>query len=84
MMNLIGYIPQTSQGVYKDNKKIFCISAPFKKFSVEEIGSVSAMKSAPYVTQDLFFPKFENMVHHLQNLHLVEMFKNEKLKVRKK
>jgi len=79
MFKIIGFIPQTSQGLFSHEDKTFAINPPFKKFSVISIQKSQINDSLPYVKEYAYYEELENVFQHFENMHLLEILNNEKL-----
>ena len=79
MFKIIGFIPQTSQGLFSYEDKHFTISPPFKNFTVNPIPKSEIDESVPFVQEYAYYEELENVFQHFENMHLLEMLNNKNL-----
>lgn len=79
MYKIIGFIPQTAQGLFSYKNEYFAINPPFKEFSMMKILEHEINSSVPYVQENAYYNELEHVFQHFQRMHLMEMLNNKNI-----
>jgi len=79
MIELIGFIPQSSQGIFREENFLYSIDFPYQNFSISRIFEEVELTDLPLVKSNALFKSQEHLRKHLEQLHLFELIANDKI-----